>query len=77
LPMVLKDKLPFFPEKVKEPAQMAALCPEPHEASPEAATHRKPRWLPWLASCVALLLGAGVSGVIWRSTSRRSKEAQR
>ncbi|MBN1922548.1 MAG: 4Fe-4S dicluster domain-containing protein [Anaerolineae bacterium] len=77
LPMVLKDKLPFFPEKVKEPSQMAALCPEPHAAPPEAKARRKQRWLPWLASGITLLLGAGVSGIFWRSTSRHSKEAQR
>ena len=77
LPMVLKDKLPFFPERVKEPAHMTALCPEPHDALPKAATRRKSRWLPWLASGVTLLLGAGVSSVFWRSTSRRSQEARR
>ena len=77
LPMVLKDKLPFFPERVKEPAHMTALCPEPHDALPKAATRRKPRWLPWLASGVTLLLAAGMSSVFWRSTSRRSKEARR
>lgn len=77
LPMVLKDKLPFFPERVKEPAHMTALCPEPHDALPKAATRRKPRWLPWLASGVTLLLGVGVSSVFWRSTSRRSQEARR
>ncbi|MDX9954869.1 MAG: 4Fe-4S dicluster domain-containing protein [Anaerolineae bacterium] len=77
LPMVLKDKLPFFPERVKEPAHMTALCPEPHDAPPKAATRRKPRWLPWLASGVTLLLAAGMSSVFWRSTSRRSKEARR
>lgn len=77
LPMVLKDKLPFFPERVKEPAHMTALCPEPHDALPKAATRRKSRWLPWLASGVTLLLGAGMSSAFWRSTSRRSKEARR
>jgi hypothetical protein len=76
--MVLKDKLPFIPEKVREPAQLEALCPEPPKAAaPETQAQRKRRWLPWLASGVTLLLGAGASGALWRSSARRAKEARR
>lgn len=77
LPMVLKDKLPFFPERVKEPAQMAALCPEPHEVLAEVKARRKNPWIPWLAGGLTLLLGAGVSSAAWRTTVRRAKEIQR
>lgn len=74
LPMLLKGKLPFFPEKVREPAQIAALCPEPHPVLAEDA--RPKRWLPWLVSALTLLVGAGVSGAVWRAAARRAKEAQ-
>lgn len=76
LPMVLKGKLPFFPEKVQAPAQMKALVPEPHVVSAEVKQRRK-HWLPWLAGGLAMLLGAGVSGAAWRSASRRAKEGRR
>ena len=77
-PMVLKGKLPFIPEKVQEPAQLEALYPEPPKAAvPETQAQRKRRWLPWLASGVTLLLGAGVSSALWRSSARRAKEARR
>lgn len=77
LPMLLKHKLPFAPERLKQPEQLQSLCPEPHEPSAEVKARRKRRWLPWLASGVTSLLGAGTSAIAWLSTSRRAKEVKR
>ncbi len=73
LPMLLKDKLPFLPERIENPEEMEALLPEPHTPSAEERARRRRRWLPWLTSgVVTLLLGAG--GLAWHVVARRKED---
>ncbi|MBN1259656.1 MAG: 4Fe-4S dicluster domain-containing protein [Anaerolineae bacterium] len=74
--MLLKNKLSFLPERIKTPEVMHAMCPEPqeHAAAPVSRpAAQKKGWLPWLVGGLLMVLGAGLSGILWGLTSRRGK----
>ena len=64
LPMLLKDKLPFWPERIKDPTEVAALS---HGPETEVEPHQTERsaWLAWAIGALIALGGALLGALLW------------
>jgi heterodisulfide reductase subunit C len=75
--MLLKGKLPFLPERVRNPQEVRALAgtapnpPPRRRAADEGA--RSKAWRPWLVGAATALLGAVISGALWLSGDREGR----
>lgn len=75
--MLLKGKLPFMPERVRNPKEvreLAGAAPNPPpKRRPTGEGARSGAWCPWLVGALTALLGATISGALWLSGDREGR----
>ena len=72
--MLLRNKLPFLPERISNPQDLDKICKSDGAVAVENNPGRGERWQPWLMGAVTMLLGAAVSVLVWLSGGSRRKE---
>ncbi len=69
--MLLKGKLPFLPERIREPQELASLCAAPAPAAPRKKAAAPVKWQPWLMGGALALFGAAAGGLLWLIGARK------
>jgi hypothetical protein len=71
--MLLRNKLPFIPERISDPQELEAISGA-ERAVANADSDQSERWLPWLVGAFTMILGAGAGGLLWLTGGNKRKE---